>query len=34
MAEETQISTPDESVELDTSSDVEPSEVAEDTSIE
>ena len=34
MAEETQISTPDESVELDTSSDVEPSEVLEDTSIE
>lgn len=34
MAEETQISTPDESVELDTSSDIEPSEIAEDTSIE
>lgn len=34
MADETQISTPDEKLELDTSSDVEPSETLEDTSIE
>ena len=34
MADETQISTPDENLELDTSSDVEPSEILEDTSIE
>ncbi len=34
MADEAQISTPDENLELDTSSDVEPSEILEDTSIE